>query len=286
MSYVGSLTSPTKINIPLNRRGTISQKPYLPRPDINFKMKNNTSYELFSFQYNITTKPYNQESLIIMLRGHIRQSFDNDDLFNLINTISKKYNIKIYIHTWNKKANNISWREYHENNDNIDVSYIVNYFKDLSRYIVSITIDDDQLIVVNGVKEGKLFSSSMKLIGWKYMWYGIKRVMDIIYENEKDDKIILNTRFDVLNNSQGITHNILINWLFKTVDRCTEKLTKNKLYKKHNLLGVDNQIIGDRNTMKKLVDHFNDLDKITAMEIYKDVKSHENVVYYENDEIF
>lgn len=277
---------PRKIIIPSNRRGVFPMKTYSPRPDINFKMKTNTNYDLFSFQYNIVHKPYNQEWLIIMLRGHVRDSFDTDDLYNLISTISKKYNIKIYIHTWNKKANTISWREYRENKDPVNEEYILNYFKDLSKYICSLIIEDDEKIIVNGLKEGKLFSSTMKLIGWKNMWYGMKKIMDIIYENEIDDKLILNTRFDVLNNSHKTTHDMLIAWLNKTLDHCTEKLTKNKLYKRYNLLGVDNQMIGDRHTMKKLVDHFNDLDKINALDKYKNIVSHENVVYYENDEIF
>lgn len=274
-----------KIIIPSNRRGVVPTT-YVPRPDINFRMKTNTKYDLFSFQYNITNKHYNKELLIIMLRGHIRDSFDNDDLYNLILDISQKYNIKIYIHTWNKKANNISWREYPINNDIVDVPLVTNYFKDLSKYICSLTIDDDKDILVNGVKEGFLFSSSMKILGWKYMWYGMKRVMDIIYDNEKDDKLILNTRFDVLGNSQKISHRVLIDWLNKSIDQCNEKLIKNKLYKKYKLLGIDNQIIGDRTTMKKLVDHFNELDKIIALNEYKNLKSHEHVVYYENDEIF
>lgn len=277
---------PTKINIPSNRRGIFPIKSYLPRPDINFRMKPNTNYDLFSFQYNIAIKPYNQELLIILLRGHVRDSFDTDDLYNLILTISKKYNIKIYIHTWNKKANNISWREYRENNDIIDESSILNYFKDLSVYISCLIIDDDKTIVINGEKEGKLFSSTMKIIGWKYMWYGMKKVMDIIYDNEKDDKLILNTRFDILSNSHKLTYDMLISWMNKTLENCNEKLIRNKLYKKYNLLGIDNQIIGDKHTMKKLIDHFNDLDKINALDIYKKITSHENVVYYENDEIF
>jgi len=277
---------PTKINIPSNRRSIFPIKTYSPRPDINFKMKSNINYDLFSFQYNIARKPYNKELLIIMLRGHVRDSFDTDDLYNLILTISKKYNIKIYIHTWNKKANNISWREYPENNDIVDESSILNYFKDLSIYICSLIIDDDKTIIINGEKEGNIFSSTMKIIGWKYMWYGMKKVMDIIYDNEKDDKLILNTRFDILNNSHKLTDVMLIGWVNKTLENCNETLIKNKLYKKYNLLGIDNQIIGDRHTMKKLIDHFNDLDKINALDIYKKITSHENVVYYENDEIF
>jgi len=96
----------------------------------------------------------------------------------------------------------------------------------------------------------------------------------------------LNTRFDVLSNSQKLTEEILVDWLNVSINQCTEKLIRNKLYKKYKLLGIDNQIIGDRHTMKKIIDHFNNLDKINALDKYKKIITHELVVYYENNILF
>jgi len=254
--------------------------------ELKFKLNNKTNFQLF--KYNIHNPPtiYAHDKLIIILRGHIRNSFDNDNLYKLLLNISNKYNIRIYIHTWNKTANNMSWKDYPENNNIIDEDIITTYFKDLSKYIVSLTIDDDKEIIINGKKNGKLFSGTMNIVGWKNMWYGMKRVMDIVYNNEKDDKFILNIRFDILINSQKIHDTILFKWLDNTINETYDKIIKNKFIKKIDLLGVDNQIFGDKHTMKLLIDHFNDLDKINEMDIYKNIKVHETVVYLENDRLF
>ena len=56
------------------------------------------------------------KNIILIIRGHIRTSFDNENLYTLVKNISKNYNLSIYIHTWNKVSNSISWRKIEENN--------------------------------------------------------------------------------------------------------------------------------------------------------------------------
>ena len=46
--------------------------------------------------------------MYIIIRGHIRNSFETKELYNLIKYLSEKYTIKIYIHSWSVKQNNIS----------------------------------------------------------------------------------------------------------------------------------------------------------------------------------
>ena len=55
--------------------------------------------------------------MIIVLRGHIRNSFDNTNLLKLLKRIIVNIpDIKIYIHTWKEKSNKISWRNNNRNN--------------------------------------------------------------------------------------------------------------------------------------------------------------------------
>ena len=59
--------------------------------------------------------------MIILLRGHIRNSFDNDNLYNLIKRINNEIGIKnIYIHSWNIQQNSLSWRKLEQINKPID----------------------------------------------------------------------------------------------------------------------------------------------------------------------
>jgi hypothetical protein len=50
--------------------------------------------------------------MILILRGHIRDSFDNNNLYELIKSIYEKNgDLMIYIHTWSIFQNNLSWRK-------------------------------------------------------------------------------------------------------------------------------------------------------------------------------
>ena len=70
-------------------------------------------------------------NMYIIIRGHIRDSFLTNELYSLIKILSEKYIIKIYIHTWSIKQNNISWRTLQNDFTPIDVKYIKTYFTPL-----------------------------------------------------------------------------------------------------------------------------------------------------------
>ena len=72
----------------------------------------------------------------IAIRGHIRNAFTTDELYTLLKYLSEKYDIQIYIHTWNKKQNNISWRMIENDHTEISNDIVKTYFKDLD-YILN-----------------------------------------------------------------------------------------------------------------------------------------------------
>jgi len=254
---------------------------------VSFKMKNFEHTLLDDYKKKeLFDKPkqskcyYDTQTILINIRGHIRDAFNSQRLYNFLKTISNYFIVKIYIHTWNKKANNISWREYQENNEIITETMIRNYFNDLS--ITSICIQNDTDIELVGNTSGKLFSSKMPKIGWKNMWYGMYKSMNEIYKNENDRTIILNTRFDVFTNSNKVTETQLLKWLDSTLLEINyQKINKNYFLREKQISGVDNQILGDKNTLYKLMYHFqNNLDDIEPM--YSQITCHEASVYYEN----
>ena len=49
--------------------------------------------------------------MILVIRGHIRNSFETKELYNFIEELYNIYpDLKIFIHTWNIFANSVSWR--------------------------------------------------------------------------------------------------------------------------------------------------------------------------------
>jgi len=230
--------------------------------------------------------------IILLLRGHIRNSFDNDDLYNFVKKISLLETIHIYISTWNIYSNDVSWREIKKDDRLVDENTIFNYFKDLKDNIKHIIINDDSKIKMVGKTKGYVGNSKMPLIGWKNMWYGNYIIMDYISKKYNSKDIIINTRIDILQNSNSQFYNLEI--MLSFIKYCinifynNNKIKKNIFVYNDEWVGIDNLIFGSVFTMRKLINYFHyNLDEI--IETYEEGTfefPHELLVFRENNKIF
>lgn len=187
--------------------------------------------------------------MIIILRGHIRNSLDNEELYNFINELSKKYNIQIYIHTWNIKQNNISWRKIENDFTKITEEMIQQYFKDHYSKIKKIIIEDEQNILLIGNLEGKILSTKTNVLGWKRYIYGQHKILNFLYDNLSKSEFVINTRFDLFCNSFIFPFDEIINFINNTYDK---KYEKNEFMKNSEYCGLDNIIVGNVETQYHL----------------------------------
>lgn len=223
--------------------------------------------------------------MILILRGHIRETFNNKRLYKLIKQIHQLFpELKIFVHTWNIVANNISWRNIKHNAQVVDEKMINEYFGDLQHLIRQIIIDDDTKIQLIGNLKGKINNGPMPVIGWKNYWYGKHKIIDFIYNSAHIDKneLVVNCRFDVLSNSNNFTETHIVDFLKKNIET---KFTKNVFMFDQERCGIDNIYIGNADTMYKLSHTFvHQLDKI--LEKNKDTVNQEKLVYRVNSTIF
>ena len=218
----------------------------------------------------------------IVIRGHIRNSFTTAELYTLLKYLSEKYNIQIYIHTWNKKQNNISWREIENDSTEITNDTIEAYFKDLYKFVREIIIEDDENIELHGNLDGKLASSRTNILGWKRYIYGQYRVIKYIYDTSDDkDEFLLNIRFDLFTNSFVFPYAEITR--FVDANHGINH-TNNVFLKEGKYCGVDNIIIGSVSTNYHLLSaiHFG-LDCI--LDSNKALKNPEFVIPITNDMI-
>ena len=198
----------------------------------------------------------------IILRGHIRNSFNDKRLYDLLHNILKLTgSLEIYIHTWNIYQNSLSWRPIKENRNVVDESIIYSYFGDLKPYIKIVIIDDDEKIHLIGKTDGILKNTPRTpLIGWKRYWYGKFKIIEHLYNSYSDkSETILNTRFDILCNSNPINREDILKFVEENKDK---KFTKNKFLKVMGG-GMDNIYFGSINTQYILTYHFHyDLENI------------------------
>jgi hypothetical protein len=222
--------------------------------------------------------------LILIIRGHVRNSFSNNILYSLIKRLSVEYDIDIFIHTWNIMQSDVSWRQLNKIPTKITEQLIYEYFKDLSSHIKKIIISDDTTIKLIGRTTGNIASlCPCPTISWKRMWYGKYTIIDYVknygnYDNRNN--IVLNMRFDLLDNSNNI-------FSYETItDRINNELpcnfTKNIFCFDNRTCGVDNCYFGNIDTMHKLSSHFHfKLDAIIAR--YPNIMHQEFLVPHEND---
>jgi hypothetical protein len=225
---------------------------------------------------NDTDLDISNNVIILMLRGHIRNSFDNNNLYNLIKCLSDNYKLVIYIHTWKIQQNNISWRKMENIDKLITQDIIFEYFNDLKYLIKHIIIDDDNDITLIGNLKGRI--SGIPTIGWKRYWYGKYKIIDYINSNE-NDKNIINMRFDVLKNSNNFTAQSITNF----IDNNIYKNITNNIFLNNDTAccGCDNIYIGNINTMFYLIKHFYyNLDEILIK--YPYIINPEKLVFFEN----
>jgi len=240
---------------------------------------------MYSFKLNLSNnreKSITQKhSIIIILRGHIRDSFDNNKLYQYLLYLSNKYNLYIFIHTWNIKCNNISWRK------NIEADYsiinediITNYFKNIN--IQKIFIDDESNVDLIGNVIGNINTTLMPIKGWKYMWYGIYKISHYILNTISKyyldvNTYTLNIRFDYFTHSTINQYNLkdlnsLYNFNSNQIQFMKNRTNKNEMY------GIDNIYFGKFYKIYYTAKLFHsNLDYI--IECFKYIHSQEKLVY-------
>lgn len=223
--------------------------------------------------------------MFLILRGHIRNSFDNELLLDFVNDLIVRYSdIKIIIHTWDVFSNSLSWRYVPTNNRPVTENIIMDYFKNINNYIKKIIIENDKNIPLIGNTSGTINGNNMPLIGWKNYIYGKYKAMDYIIKNKLCDssELIINTRLDLMSNSNIFTKETIFEFLDKNINNV---FTKNLFMFDYEKAGIDNFYIGNKLTMYKIALHFhNNLDKIIAF--YPHIINQELLIFKENNRIF
>ncbi len=148
----------------------------------------------------------------------------------------------------------------------------------MSHLIKHIIIDDDSKIKLIGNIAGNVSTSKMPILGWKNYWYGKYKIISYLYNRVDKQETIVNSRFDIMNNSNARTQSSLLQFIRE------QKFTKNKFMFDKLQNGIDNIYMGNISTMFKLTHtFFHNLDYILSKAY---VKNQENLVYILNEVLF
>jgi hypothetical protein len=221
--------------------------------------------------------------MLLLIRGHIRNCFDNNDFYILLKSIIEIVetidDLDIYIQTWNIKQSNISWRTLEEIVEEVTEETIYTYFRDLNPYIKHISILDDKKIQLIGDLSGNICDTKAPKIGWKNMLYGICHELNHIKENVSTNPLIINMRFDLANNSFPLHSSFILSFINENL---TYSKPAMKVINDSGCPGIDNIYIGKLDKMHGFINNlYLNLDKIIKK--YMGIFHHELIFFYENN---
>jgi len=193
--------------------------------------------------------------MILLLRGHIRDSFDNDRLYNLVQLMRNILgDFDIYIHTWHIFQNNLSWRINNNNENLVFHDTIYKYFRDLKTMIKCVVIENDNDIKLHGNLDGYIHYTRAPIKGWKNYWTGKYDILNHM-NNIIGDKniVIVNTRFDIMNNYISYSEDDIINFIERNMNN---NFNRNVFVDDNRIIGIDNLYMGTLYTQHRLAEHF------------------------------
>lgn len=136
--------------------------------------------------------------MILILRGHIRNSFQDLKLYRLLKHIQQVVELELYICTWSVFSTSRSYRLIQDNSTPVTTEIIHAYFKDLVPCIKGLHIMNEDNVTMTGRTEGTV-GEVAPIKGWKYMVANIFYFLDALHKSGHNPMSnILTTRFDIL----------------------------------------------------------------------------------------
>ena len=155
-------------------------------------------------------------------------------------------------------------------------------FDDMKGLIQEIIIEDDKTINVIGDIDGTIKNMRVPILGWKYYCHGVYKITECVYKKIDVNEFVINTRFDVLDNSYSFKEDQIIHFIQKNIGK---KCKKNVFISEQEILGIDNIYIGTVATVYTLVRPFQfELDNIIRK--YNDVRNPEFLFFRMNNDLF
>lgn len=214
----------------------------------------------------------------LLIRGHVRNAFDNENFRSLLNEICENFECDIYIHTWNVIQTSRSWRFIHEDKREVNEEFIKTNLSNVWHKVKALMIEDEETIVLPGRTEGNIGLTPCPYKGYKSMFYGKLKVAEYAYNNVDCQEIAVQTRFDILLNSFSTSAEAIMNFI-KNPPITTDRI---KFIKNEPILGVENIYMARIDHMYKFIKYFyENFDEIYTK--HNQTRHQEHPVFFERN---
>lgn len=219
--------------------------------------------------------------LNLILRGHVRSSFDDDGLRRLTREIQESFDLKVYVQTWNIVQNSLSWRSIPYIHSPVDEELVRKYLKGIR--VEEVIVLDDLRISHVGETRGKVGRTLCPVLGWKNMYYGMLSAARRVLEREGPGGITAQMRLDVLCNSFVRPKGEIIDFMSRdwdVIESGSQPGERMRFLRMECFLGVDNISMARTEDMHRFTSYmYHDMDRI--LRVHRDTINQEHIAFHE-----
>ena len=226
------------------------------------------------------------DKLALIIRGHVRDSFDDNKLYDLIKKFTLLYDVDIYISTFNiKNGGKIYSKENGLNNMEITEKCILEYFGDTKKFIKKIIFNSNN--IGNNDKMIGQISRNKFLHMWKSIYNAVKYIKN---EATTNYNYVFNIRFDYF----SLIHSIEPSKSTSDIKKLSgigffdNYITKVDINSPISLLNIDcENTLKDKNMFKSgALQYFQNRRKILKSNYMSNIKYDGNDLLYGIDNVF
>jgi hypothetical protein len=219
--------------------------------------------------------------LNIVIRGHVRSSFGDGNLKGLVGKISERFGVSIYVQTWDKIQNGLSWRHLEEDSGAVTEEMVRNYLDGFS--VRQVKVIDDSSIKHHGNTKGKIGRTPCPVLAWKNMYYGKLAALKSVLDGEPGDSVTVQMRFDILSNPFSPSESEILDFLdrdyalFADGSLGDERM---RFLRMHCFMGVDNIYMATAADMHRFISYmYYDMDRI--LHFHRRTIHQEHIAFHE-----
>jgi len=191
---------------------------------------------------------------VLLLRGHIRNAFDDQRLLHFVRSLD----VDVYIHTWAETEAKSSWRPLDRSKVRmVTEAMIRSYFVGVK--LRSIVIENDEHGYLLGSQSGNV--GGIPKVAWKRMWLGMFQGMSEVRAAGAD--LVINMRMDNFQCWQSLKSGLDESAIVAKLDAVSRGDDCPLIHGLNRHYGCDNVMIGAVDMLWRLVCKFHfDLDWI------------------------
>lgn len=225
--------------------------------------------------------------LNFLLRGHIRNSFNDKRLLNMIEGLSSNYELSVYIHTWNIVQSSLSWKRIDEIKLSVDEDFVRSYFKNINNVIKVVFIEDDTKIKLHGNVEGFIGRTACPVRAWKNMYYGKFQLVNYVASATQAKEVAVQARLDVMSNQFSMCQKEIEKFIHTNsfdISRGGDE-ERMRFLRMHPFLGIDNIYMATVEDMQSFINYmYFDMDRI--LHVHRGTRHQEHISFHERKSIF